>query len=171
MNVNDISQIKVGSERIGIIGLKQALEDVAGICGGMGDDRIKTLLLENLGKKNYIPSSVKGRYETAFFREFCRFTGRAMEPEAGPGVLEIKVLGQGCGRCDQLERDVMGIVSELKIAADIEHVRDIKAIAGYGVLGTPALLVGGQVKAVGTVPSKAKITAWIKEAAENTKKE
>ncbi len=166
---NDISQIRVGTDRIGIIGLKQALSELAAMAEMMSEEDIKRHLVENLGKKNYISPNARDRYENAFYREFCVFTGRTVEKELSLGVIEIKVLGQGCARCDQLERDVMAIVSEMKIPADVDHVRDLKAIAAYGVLGSPGLVIDGAVKAVGTVPGKAKIKAWISEAAEKFK--
>ena len=167
MSANDISQIKVGPNTIGIIGLKQVLTELARTSDRMTESQIKQYLMEGLSKKNYISSNVKDRYEAAFYREFCRFTGKPVESDHEPGVIEIKVLGQGCNRCDQLERDVIGIVAEMNIPADVEHVRDIKAIAEYGVMGSPALVINGQVKVVGTVPGKAKIKTWISEAAEN----
>jgi len=163
MSVNDSRQIKVGPNRIGIIGLKQALSELVLISESMTDDQIKKHLMENLGKKNYISDKVKDLYEAAFYREFCLFTGKPVEPDNDPGVIEIKVLGQGCSRCDQLEHDVITIVAEMNIPADIEHVRDIKAIAEYGVMGSPALVINGQVKVVGTIPGKAKIKTGISE--------
>jgi len=169
MSANDISQIKVGPNKIGIIGLKQSLKELVLISESMSEGQIKQHLMESLGKKNYISSNVKDRYEAAFYREFCRFTGKTVEPDHEPGVIEIKILGQGCNRCDQLEFDVMAIVAEMNIPVDVEHVRDIQAIAEYGVLGSPALVINGQVKVVGTVPGKAKIKTWISEVVEKQK--
>ncbi|TES89675.1 MAG: thioredoxin family protein [Desulfobacteraceae bacterium] len=81
--------------------------------------------------------------------------------------MEIKVLGAGCPRCDHLKQEVMAVMVELKLAADIEHVTDIAEIGRYGVMGTPALIINGKVAAVGSVPSKAQIKAWVKEASKN----
>jgi len=44
----------------------------------------------------------------------------------------------------------------------IEHVTDIKKTAKYGVMGTPALIINGKVRSVGKVPSKSKLTDWLK---------
>ena len=169
MGTNDIRQIRVGTDRIGIIGLKQALTELAPLAESMTEEQIKNHLVETLGKKNYISPNARERYEKAFYREFCLFSGKPVEEDRTAGVIEIKVLGQGCGRCDQLTRDVITLVSEMQIPADVEHVRDIKAIAGYGVLGSPGLVIDGDVKSVGTVPGRAKIMAWLSEAAENRK--
>ncbi|MBW1775354.1 MAG: thioredoxin family protein [Deltaproteobacteria bacterium] len=73
----------------------------------------------------------------------------------------IRVLGQGCIQCDQLEQNVMEVLSELDLPADLEHVRDIQEIGKYGVMGTPALLINGKVMCVGRVPPKLRIREWL----------
>lgn len=76
--------------------------------------------------------------------------------------MEIKVLGPGCPKCQQTEKIVKEAVAESGVAADVEKVTDIMEIAGYGVFGTPAVVVDGQVKAVGKIPSKQDVLKWIK---------
>ena len=120
-------------------------------------------LVKRLSVKNYIPESAKESYGKAFLREFKKFTGKPYEEET-PEQLEIKILGPGCANCDRLEREVLEAVSELDLPASIDHVRDIKEIGKYGVMGTPALIINGQVKAVGRVPPRSKIIEWLKEA-------
>jgi hypothetical protein len=51
------------------------------------------------------------------------------------------VLCIGCARCNQLENDVRDLLSEMKIAAKLDHVTDTKEIAQYGLLGSPALII------------------------------
>jgi small redox-active disulfide protein 2 len=75
--------------------------------------------------------------------------------------MEIKVLGPGCPKCQQTEKIVKEAVSEAGVDADIGHVTDVMEIAGYGVLGTPAVVVDGEVKSVGKIPKKEDIKAWI----------
>ena len=75
--------------------------------------------------------------------------------------MEIKVLGQGCPKCEQTARIITEAVSEAGIDAAIEKVTDIMEIAGHGVFGTPAVVVNGEVKSVGKIPSKSDIKAWI----------
>ncbi|MEJ2038794.1 MAG: thioredoxin family protein [Desulfosarcinaceae bacterium] len=75
--------------------------------------------------------------------------------------MEIKVLGPGCAKCKQTEKIVKEAVAEAGIDADIEKVTDMMQIAGYGVLGTPAVVVDGQVKSVGKIPKKKDVLAWI----------
>ena len=68
--------------------------------------------------------------------------------------MEIKVLGPGCPKCKQTEEIVKQAVAEEGIAANIEKVTDIMKIAGYGVFGTPAVIIDGEVKSVGKIPKK-----------------
>ena len=75
--------------------------------------------------------------------------------------MEIKVLGPGCPKCEQTARIITEAVSEAGIDAAIEKVTDIMEIAGHGVFGTPAVVVNGEVKSVGKIPSKSDIKAWI----------
>ena len=86
-----------------------------------------------------------------------------MEEEEGEGIL-IKLLGPGCVQCDRLEQELMQVMSETGIIADMEHVRDIKEIGKYGVMGTPALIINGKVKSVGKVPPRASLIQWLQEA-------
>ncbi len=76
--------------------------------------------------------------------------------------MEIKVLGPGCAKCKKTEEIVKQVVSEAKIEASVEKVSDLMQIAGYGVFGTPAVVVNGEVKCVGKIPSKQEILNWIK---------
>ena len=77
--------------------------------------------------------------------------------------MEIKVLGPGCARCQQTAEHVKEAVAESGIEANIEKVTDAMEIAGYGVFGTPAVVIDGDVKCVGKIPSKEEIRAWLIE--------
>jgi len=76
--------------------------------------------------------------------------------------MEIKVLGPGCAKCQQTEKVVKEAVAESGIAADVEKVTDVMKIAGYGVFGTPAVVVNGEVKSVGKIPKKQDVMDWLK---------
>lgn len=77
--------------------------------------------------------------------------------------MQIKVLGPGCPKCKQTETIVREAVAESGVAADVEKVTDIMKIAGYGVFGTPAVIIDGEVKCVGKIPSKADVIKWVKK--------
>ena len=166
MTSEDVTQIKVGKNRMGIIGLKQILTDVAQAYTGRPDNEIEAELLKRLAKLNYIPEPAQTAYGQAFLREFKKSIGQVVE-ETDSNYLEVKVLGPGCSRCNQLEQDIMAVMNEMDLAGNIEHVTDINAISAYGVMGTPALILNGKVMAVGSVPPRAKLKTWLQEISEN----
>ena len=75
--------------------------------------------------------------------------------------MEIKVLGPGCTKCKQTEKVVMDALAEAGVAANVEKVSDMMKIAGYGVFGTPAVVVDGEVKCMGKVPRKDEVKSWL----------
>ncbi|MGA2588040.1 MAG: thioredoxin family protein [Candidatus Aminicenantales bacterium] len=82
--------------------------------------------------------------------------------------MDIKVLGPGCARCFELERKTLRAVDELGIAANVEKISDIQKIVAYRIMATPGLVIEGQVKCTGRIPSVDEIKTWIREA-EGTK--
>ena len=77
--------------------------------------------------------------------------------------MEIKVLGPGCPKCQQTEKIVKEAVAEAGVDASMEKVTDTMEIAGYGVMGTPAVVIDGEVKAVGKIPTKEDVKGWIQK--------
>ena len=75
--------------------------------------------------------------------------------------MEIKILGPGCAKCRKTEEMVKEALNESGVEATVEKVTDIMKIAGYGVMSTPAVVIDGEVKSVGKVPTKADINSWI----------
>lgn len=75
--------------------------------------------------------------------------------------MEIKVLGPGCARCQQTEKNVKEAVAEAGADVKVEKISNVMEIAKYGVFGTPAVVVDGEVKSVGKVPEKEEIRGWI----------
>ena len=162
MPQDEISRIRIGSAPVGIVGLKEALEQTAQGGSDRPDRELEAELLTRLSKRNYVPERAKEEYGKAFLREFKKSQGIACEC-AGMG-LEIKVLGPGCVQCDRLEKELIEVMAETDIPADVEHIRDIKTIGSYGVMGTPALIINGEVKCVGKVPPRNTLKKWLMEA-------
>lgn len=75
--------------------------------------------------------------------------------------MEIKILGSGCPKCQRLEQLTREVATERGVEVQVEHVRDIAKIMEYPILGTPALVVDGEVKAAGRMPSKEEIGQWL----------
>lgn len=66
---------------------------------------------------------------------------------------KIQILGTGCPKCKKLAENAEAAVKELELEFDLEKVTDINEMMKFGVMMTPALVVDGEVKAVGKVPS------------------
>ena len=75
--------------------------------------------------------------------------------------MEIAVLGTGCPKCHKLAAEAEQAIAELGIDCEIRKVTAVADIMKYGVMITPALVIDGEVKAVGKVPSCAEIKAMI----------
>jgi small redox-active disulfide protein 2 len=69
----------------------------------------------------------------------------------------IQVLGPGCAKCETLKKNAEQAVKDAGIEATVEKISDINVITGFGVMMTPALVIDGEVKAVGKVASAADI--------------
>jgi len=77
--------------------------------------------------------------------------------------MDIKILGPGCPKCKQTETIVREAVAESGVDASVEKVTDVMKIAGYGVFGTPAVVINGDVKSVGKIPKKEEVLSWIRK--------
>ncbi len=81
--------------------------------------------------------------------------------------MDIKILGTGCPKCRQLYEQAQKAVQELGIPATLTKVEKLNEIMAFKVFMTPALVIDGEVKSAGRVPSAAEITTWITTAAMN----
>jgi len=74
---------------------------------------------------------------------------------------KIKILGGGCPKCAKLAENTEAAAKELGIEYQLEKVTDINDIVKFGVMMTPALVVDGEVKTVGKVPSPEEIKQYL----------
>ena len=77
--------------------------------------------------------------------------------------MKIEILGTGCPKCKKLSELTQEVIQELGISAEITKVTKINEIIDYGVMVTPALVIDGNVKIAGKIPSKQEMTEWIKK--------
>jgi hypothetical protein len=164
MTGKDITRIMVGKQSVSVVGLRSLVEQMAESHKGSGDKEAIEHMMDHLGRQNYIPASAAEEYGHAFLREFRKFMGQPFTEPPREG-LDIKVLGAGCNQCDKMTQLVMEVLSENRLSASVEHVTDFKEIAGYGLMGVPALVIDGKAYAVGSVPPKSQIEKFIAKAA------
>ena len=65
--------------------------------------------------------------------------------------MNIKVLGGGCCKCENLLGAVKEAVAEKGIEAEIEYITDMAKIMEYGIMSTPALMIENKVVSMGRV--------------------
>ncbi len=157
----DYRLVLVGNTQVGLIGLKEIFEDVKSQ-REKPEPVLKEMLVEKAAKKNYIPDSTKEAYRKVLLREFKKFLGEKVEEERRE-FLEVIVLGTGCFSCNQLEKDILAVLSETGIRAGLNHITDPSLIAQYGIHPPPALIINGKVKSTGRIPSKSMIKKWLEE--------
>lgn len=66
--------------------------------------------------------------------------------------MEIKVIGEGCEKCDKLYENTCLAVKELGLEASIDKVEDLMDIVRLGVMATPSVMVDGKLIISGRVP-------------------
>ena len=76
--------------------------------------------------------------------------------------MKIEILGTGCSKCRQTEKIVRRAVEETGVPADIIKIEDLQDIVDKGVMMTPAVIVDGDVKIVGHVPSVEEVKKLLK---------
>ena len=159
----DVRQIRVAGVKVGLVDLDRILAQVASESID-SDDVLAGRLLDLVGQANYVAPSRGEEYKLALLREFKRSRGEDIPPE--PGVLEIRVLGPGCPRCERLLSQVRTVLAETEINADLEHIHDPEKIAGFGPVATPALVINGRVVASGRVLRRPDLISMLKEASQ-----
>lgn len=76
-------------------------------------------------------------------------------------IVNIKILGVGCAKCEQTTAIVKEVVQENNIDATLEKIEDVMKIVAYNVLSTPAIMIDNEVKIKGRVPSKEEVLALL----------
>ncbi len=80
-------------------------------------------------------------------------------------MLEIKILGTGCPKCKRLEQTAREAAEQTGVEATFVKVTDINDIMDYPIASTPALVVNGEVKCSGRLPSTQEIAGWLQTTA------
>jgi len=75
--------------------------------------------------------------------------------------MEIKVLGSGCAKCRATVELIERVAREAGREVAVVKIEDLRRIAGYGVMSTPAVVVGEKVVHRGSVPSHDEVLGWL----------
>ena len=78
--------------------------------------------------------------------------------------MKIQVLGTGCPKCKKLAEAAEATASNLGIEYELEKVTDINEIVSFGVIATPALVVDGDVKVTGRIPTTQEMEAMLSKS-------
>jgi small redox-active disulfide protein 2 len=73
----------------------------------------------------------------------------------------IEVLGTGCTKCKTLYDAAKKAVQETGVEAEVEKVEDIQQIMAFQLIMTPGLVINGEVKVAGRLPSVEEIKKLI----------
>jgi len=66
---------------------------------------------------------------------------------------KLQILGTGCAKCQKLAAVADEAARALGLPYELTKVTDLKQIMSFKVMSTPALVVDGQVKLSGRVPT------------------
>ena len=163
MPEDNVMQIRINNNLVGIVGLKQVMEKMAGAFSLCPDEEIGAEMIRRLSEHNYIPRQARDIYARALVHEFRKYLGQPVDEQPVTGV-RIAVLGPGCSRCSRMEMDVREVLAEMKLPAELLHVTAPLEIAKYGVMGVPALVINDRVVCVGQTPHRNKIKEWLQAA-------
>jgi len=77
--------------------------------------------------------------------------------------MQVKILGSGCAKCKLLERNVKAVIETHQLQdIFLEKVTDFEEILKFDILMTPGLVVDGETKSSGGIPSDHQILSWLK---------
>lgn len=69
----------------------------------------------------------------------------------------LQILGTGCPKCRMLTEHTRRAAQELGLDCEIEKIEDLDRIVEFGVVATPALVVDGEVRVSGQVPTTGRL--------------
>lgn len=71
--------------------------------------------------------------------------------------MEVKVLGPGCAKCKTTFQVIEKVIKENNLDVKLTKVDDIMEMMSYNIMTTPAVVVDGEVKMKGQIPSESDV--------------
>lgn len=78
-------------------------------------------------------------------------------------MMEIKVIGSGCEKCDTLYSNTLAALALLGVEAPVEKVEDLGDIVRLRVMSTPALMADGEVLLCGRSAGVDEVAALLRQ--------
>ena len=75
--------------------------------------------------------------------------------------MEVKVLGPSCAKCKTTFQVIEKVIKENNLDVKLTKVDDIMEMMSYNIMTTPAVVVDGEVKMKGQVPSESDVKRLI----------
>ncbi|MEE8638255.1 MAG: thioredoxin family protein [Candidatus Margulisiibacteriota bacterium] len=75
--------------------------------------------------------------------------------------MEVIVYGPGCARCAATEKNVREALKQLGKKEEVKKISDVREFAKAGIVFTPAVVIDGEVKVSGKIPSVDEIKALL----------
>jgi small redox-active disulfide protein 2 len=76
---------------------------------------------------------------------------------------KIEVLGLGCPTCKNLLELVKKVVVDNGVEIEVIYITDIGEVMKRGIMSSPAVMIDGELKVSGRVPSEGEIRKWLEE--------
>ncbi|MEQ8819429.1 MAG: thioredoxin family protein [Sumerlaeia bacterium] len=74
---------------------------------------------------------------------------------------KLQILGTGCPKCKKLTEMTEAAAKDAGIEYELEKVTGIDDIVAFGVMTTPALVVDGEVKVAGKLPTASELQSML----------
>lgn len=71
--------------------------------------------------------------------------------------MEVKVLGPGCAKCKTTFQVIEKVIKKNNLDVKLTKVDDIMEMMSYNIMTTPAVVVDGEVRMKGQVPSESDV--------------
>ena len=152
--------LRVGKTTIGLVGLDMALRRAAQD-NSLNESTAAEQVFAEIVSRNYVPAAARESYRKAIRLQIARLRTGNTEQN---GDLVIRILGPGCVSCNNLQKLVIEIMNDIDVAADVFQVHDLDDISRFGIMRTPALVINGQVKCAGRLPTHTKTEEWLRES-------
>jgi small redox-active disulfide protein 2 len=127
-------------------------------------EQVKDLILNKVKVKNYIPARMERLYREDLYEEYLVFTGALPARRPCRTVVEVRLYGAGCFRCEKIDAMVKQVLSRNGLRVDYQYITDLNSISRSGIMVTPALVVGGSVLLAGRVPTEKQLETMLLDA-------